>query len=286
VLTIDPSVVTLTLQHLIIEQRGVTTTIGGGISGVISDGAKVRLENVVFTNSTTTDKGGGLYLEVRGGSQLVISDSLFSLNSSGAGGGFEIRVYDNSQVLIHNTQVTSNSAITGGGGRILIESGVVTLKDSTFTGNQASGGSGGDLAIESIGSGPATVYRFNSTIGDLDSELPVFDTQLFLPIVLKNHPPAVITGISLSGSTYVVAFQTLGFTPQLPGKHVHFFFDTVPPEQAGVPGSGPWEVYGGSSPFTGYTTADKPAGATEMCILVANSNHSVQPGTGNCYPLP
>ncbi|MCB0154791.1 MAG: hypothetical protein KDF65_08335 [Anaerolineae bacterium] len=289
VITIDPSVISLTVQHMVFEQQGFTTVQGGGISGVISNGAKIRLENIIINNSNSTDQGGGLYLEVRGGSQLVISDSLFALNNGGSsGGGFEIRVYDNSRVLIHNTRVTSNTAITGGGGRIMIDTGVVTVANSTFADNTA--GTGSDLAIESTGSGPATVYLRNSTTGELYTSgdgLTVFNQQIFLPLVLKSSGlSAAISNISLSGSTYVVNFTTSGFTPQLPGQHVHFFFNTVPANEAGVSGSGPWKVYGSSSPFTGYTTADKPSAATQMCVLVANPNHSVQQGTGNCYPLP
>jgi uncharacterized repeat protein (TIGR01451 family) len=114
--------------------------------------------------------------------------------------------------------------------------------------------------------------------------------SIYLPMIIKNYPPAgnyaQITGISLNGSTYEVAFTTFNFTPVLPGQHVHFFFNTVPPDQAGVPGAGPWQIYGGSSPFTGYSTADKPAAATQLCVLVANPDHSVQQNTGNCYNLP
>lgn len=87
-------------------------------------------------------------------------------------------------------------------------------------------------------------------------------------------------------SAYVVEYETFGYTEQLPGVHVHFFFNTVAPENAGVPGSGPWILYGGPRPFTGYTTNDRPGAATQMCALVANANHSVQLNTGNCYNLP
>jgi hypothetical protein len=66
---------------------------------------------------------------------------------------------------------------------------------------------------------------------------------------------------------------------------VHFFFDTVPPDEAGLPGQGPWIVYGGPSPFTGYGVADR-GDAMQMCILVANADHSVQVNTGNCFDLP
>jgi tRNA A-37 threonylcarbamoyl transferase component Bud32 len=99
-------------------------------------------------------------------------------------------------------------------------------------------------------------------------------------------PFARINNITLDGSTYVVAFETFGYTPTLPGMHVHFFFDTVPPEEAGVPGDGPWILYGGPSPFAEYSTGDRPEAATEMCSLVANEDHSIIVDTGNCVSLP
>ena len=100
------------------------------------------------------------------------------------------------------------------------------------------------------------------------------------------EPWVQITNISLNGSTYVVEYETYGFTETLPGEHIHFFFNTVPPEQAGSPGSGPWFLYGGPNPFQGYGTSDKPADATQLCALFANPDHSVIQSTGNCYDLP
>jgi len=67
------------------------------------------------------------------------------------------------------------------------------------------------------------------------------------------------------------------------------FFNTVPPEQAGSPASGPWKLtWGqyGDPPFTQYGVANRPAAASQMCALVANPNHSVILGTGNCMDLP
>ena len=85
---------------------------------------------------------------------------------------------------------------------------------------------------------------------------------------------------------YVVDYETFGFVEALPGMHVHFFFDTVPPEEAGPPGKGPWKMYGGPSPFTGYSEVDRPGNAFQMCVVVVNPNHSVIPGSGNCLDLP
>jgi hypothetical protein len=103
---------------------------------------------------------------------------------------------------------------------------------------------------------------------------------------------AAINRIWVQDGRYFVDFETFGFTPQLPGQHVHFYFDSVPPEQAGMPGSGPWQLYpaaagqSGASPFTLLTVASRPPNANQMCILVANNDHSVNQGTGNCVALP
>ncbi len=95
-----------------------------------------------------------------------------------------------------------------------------------------------------------------------------------------------ISAIEVADGRYSVDFDVAGFAPQVASQHVHFFFDTVAPVQAGVPGAGPWFLYGGPSPFTGYAVTDRPPGATELCILVARPDHSVIQATGNCVQLP
>lgn len=106
------------------------------------------------------------------------------------------------------------------------------------------------------------------------------------PTVPPGIPYSRINEIALENGVYVVDYETFEYTEAVPGMHVHFFFDTVPPEQAGVPGSGPWILYGGPRPFRGYSESSRPAGAEQMCILVANADHSVHADSGNCYPLP
>jgi hypothetical protein len=39
-------------------------------------------------------------------------------------------------------------------------------------------------------------------------------------------------------------------------------------------------------PFTGYKISDRPSAATQMCVLVAESDQSIVPDTGNCMDLP
>jgi hypothetical protein len=107
------------------------------------------------------------------------------------------------------------------------------------------------------------------------------------PAATSPPEPAVrITHIELSGDRYAVYYDTTGYTPNNASLHIHFFFNTVPPASAGVPGSGPWILYDLPVPFTGYGPGQRPEGANQMCALVANADHSVRLGTGNCVNLP
>ncbi len=117
------------------------------------------------------------------------------------------------------------------------------------------------------------------------TELP---TETALPTLspTPSGPYVVITEIRVDGPLYVVDYEVYNLDPT---QHVHIFFDTVSPEQAGAPGSGPWKLTWntyGNPPFTQYGIANKPAGATQMCALVANKNHTVILGSGNCVFLP
>jgi len=119
------------------------------------------------------------------------------------------------------------------------------------------------------------------------TEIPT-DTAI-PPTPTPETPYVVLMDIRLENNTYVVDFEMHNVPPDQPQIHVHMFFNTVPPDQAGSPGSGPWKLIGGpygDSPFTLYGPANKPADATQMCGLIANPNHTVVPNSGNCLELP
>jgi hypothetical protein len=115
---------------------------------------------------------------------------------------------------------------------------------------------------------------------------------------------ALITGIELEGDRYIVDYDTVGFRPLIHGDdpgatehdhHVHFFFDSTAPANAGVNGTpaGSWEVWGlqrggGALRFDEFTTGDA-AGARNLCVAVATSGHAVVDDaarSGNCVELP
>jgi len=109
------------------------------------------------------------------------------------------------------------------------------------------------------------------------------------PTPTPSTPYVRITDITLENDKYVVNYEVHNF-PDAPSLHVHMFFNTVPPDQAGVPASGSnWKLTWGSygdPPFTQYGPVNRPAQATQMCALVANANHTVIQGSGNCFDLP
>jgi len=156
----------------------------------------------------------------------------------------------------------------------------------------ASGILGG--ASSSPGTSLAAVPSASPSVSPTASPTPLVTpspTATPTPVPTPTPTPAGrqarITRITIAGSAYAVEYQAFHFTPDIPGvRHVHFFFDTVPPTEAGEPGNGPWILYDGPSPFKGYKVGQRPGGATKMCILVANHDHSVVQNTGNCVDLP
>ncbi|MCB2180029.1 serine/threonine protein kinase [bacterium] len=122
----------------------------------------------------------------------------------------------------------------------------------------------------------------------VDTLVPTNTPEPTLTPTATNPPePYVrINSISLENGVYLVDYETFGYTEVLPGEHVHFFFNTVAPEDAGVGGAGPWYVWGGPRPFNGYKTSDRPSAATQMCGLYAYPNHTIALNTGNCVDLP
>jgi YVTN family beta-propeller protein len=97
---------------------------------------------------------------------------------------------------------------------------------------------------------------------------------------------------------YEVTFGAENFTPDIPGQfHVHFYWNNLPVVEAGAPGSGPWLVWDQPDvvldPF--FDIANRPPGATAICIVVADTTHAIADvdgdgtvdyDTGNCMALP
>ncbi len=115
-------------------------------------------------------------------------------------------------------------------------------------------------------------------------------TELPLPPLMPVPPGVKFVRINMitlgPQNQYVVEYETFEYKESPAGQHVHFFFDNIQLKDAGQPGSGPWKNYGGPRPFTGYGPVNRPQDAALLCALVANPNHTIDPQSGNCFPLP
>lgn len=177
-----------------------------------------------------------------------------------------------------------------GGGFLVLACLVIAVVVGRFALNSLNGASNPPTST------PALV---TSTTAATEAVAPVdAATETVAPTVLPTDTPSptlsatpegpyvVITEIRVEGNLYVVDYEPKNLDSS---QHVHIFFDSVSPEQAGAPGSGPWKLTWntyGNPPFTQYSLANRPAAASKMCALVANSNHSVIQGSGNCVFLP
>ncbi len=125
--------------------------------------------------------------------------------------------------------------------------------------------------------------------------------DLPLPEDCQNRPSPFVCALAVhfdEEDQLVVPFRTQGFTADVTARHIHFFFPNYPeiaedPNNAGFGGTKPashWILWDDPNPFGGPTAygiaAINEIAATEICVLVADAQHRVTPGTGNCLALP
>ncbi len=119
------------------------------------------------------------------------------------------------------------------------------------------------------------------------ADLPGSEPEVAATATIPSGPFVRINQVVMVDGRYSANFETFNFTPSLTGQHIHFFFNTLPPDQAGAPFDVQWFIYGGDSPFTDFgSPGDIPDGATQLCALVASLDHVAVQGSGNCIDLP
>jgi hypothetical protein len=176
---------------------------------------------------------------------------------------------------------------------VVLAGGAFALLPGLMSGGSSASSSPSDVAGSSpspvassfAATAPASIEPSPSVPPSSAPPSPSPDTPTPTP-TLPPGKQARILDISVRNGRYVVDYEVYRFDQVLPGQHVHFFFDSVPQREAGVPGNGPWILYAGPIPFREYRVSDRPARADRMCILVANPDHSVIQDTGNCVDLP
>jgi serine/threonine protein kinase len=268
-------------------------------------------------STSTGDTGPMPVLRPQTGSQRVISTGSRGVSESGSHAARQTTTPPERLRPAQTGQTAANVGLpkalpwallaAGGAGFLLL---AVLVVGVVLLGLRAGGGDGSNQALLAVQASQtagalaliveAATPTASATSGPTATST-LTPTATLQPTVTHTQPPTEtptvtvppgilyvrINRISVNDQNrYVVEYETFEYTEVLPGLHVHFFFDTVPPEQAGLPGRGPWILYGGPRPFTGYSVSDRPAAAEQMCALVANADHSVQANSGNCFKLP
>jgi hypothetical protein len=137
--------------NLNIIGSGAKTTIidGGGISQVAVVGSEPRvpvvLSRMTFRNGGGQADGGGIYNCF---GTLTVIDSIITNNKIRSGGGsdgYGAGIYNcpSSTLTLINTTISDNSALVGGA---ICNGGMLTIKNSTFSGNVARQREGGAIA--------------------------------------------------------------------------------------------------------------------------------------------
>jgi hypothetical protein len=105
---------------------------------------------------------------------------------------------------------------------------------------------------------------------------------------------AFITGLKVEGDKFVADFETTGYEPLIfedgvkgtpEDHHVHFFFDTTVPANAGTNGQPRGEWVAWDQPVYEVEVA-RAGDAEQLCAAVGTASHEVELDSGNCVPLP
>ncbi len=121
----------LTLNDLVLKNGYAQAYYGGGIF----NGGSLTLNHSTVSNNYTNHRGGAIYLGV-GSSLAVQGGSLISNNFGGNWGG-GIYTENDSIVKIVTSTIADNTSGIGGG---INNNGVLTIDNSTLTGNKDNGG--------------------------------------------------------------------------------------------------------------------------------------------------
>ena len=157
----------VTISGLTVQGGDSGTTSGGGI--VLSSGSQLTLEDITLSGNTAGDTGGGIYNNggvlvlnrvrvvannaataagIRNNGSLTISDSTIAGNhATQTGGG----IFNTGGLNLNAVTVSGNIADTNGGGLYLHsadpQTGLVTIENSTISGNQAKSFMGGGIWV-------------------------------------------------------------------------------------------------------------------------------------------
>ncbi|MBI3148134.1 MAG: right-handed parallel beta-helix repeat-containing protein [Betaproteobacteria bacterium] len=158
---------TVSIQRHTFSQNSTDT--GGSGGAMFLAEAAVTIEDTTCSNNTADYGGGCIYLA--GDTNLTVRRSTFSGNQAAVGGAIRLQNASNA-ATIENSTFSANQAVTNltsdaRGGAIEVSEGTLTVRNSTLSGNGASGTGavGGTLWSSDDGTYP-TVNLVNSVLAN------------------------------------------------------------------------------------------------------------------------
>jgi len=120
------------------------------------------------------------------------------------------------------------------------------------------------------------------------------ETPTTTPTTLPAGPFVQLDAVDVVDARYQVTYRVVGFeadTEDPDALHLHFFFDTTDPSNAGTNGTPPgdWDLTGNADTFVTKFGPEDRGNAQQMCSAVATFEHEVHlrgTTTGNCVDLP
>ncbi|WP_433686686.1 hypothetical protein ACQP0I_21825 [Micromonospora carbonacea] len=154
-------------------RNGLVVTAPGGGAMLVQAGGRAELKGVKLTqnNAATGGVNGGAITNL---GTTVLKDTKFTLNNAGNSGG---AVFNSGTLTVHDSHFEANKAsgtITQppapgasiGGGAIASTAGAVTIRKSTFVGNQTAGNGGGLLVAGGSADVADSTFRLNVALGN------------------------------------------------------------------------------------------------------------------------
>jgi trimeric autotransporter adhesin len=261
-------------------------SIGGIIRATYSNFAKTLKANFVMAPIGNSGITLPCFVSCQGATTYAYLGTSFAAPQAAALDGLVSRFSDlmkqnlgqpNEKVLVSTdtpkTYVTTNTTdILATGNDLESGTGLINLKkinDKIVTQLQT-------LNIP-ISSSPAVVSS-SSLLASSATIVPsssVVASSSALPLSV-NIPGNI--GLSSDNLNYIVDFATTNFVPTPGSNHVHFYYDTEANTVLD-------KMYSSPAPYN-LAVSTKPAGATQLCIIVANASHQIIPNSGVCKLLP
>ena len=153
--------------------------------------------------------------------------------------------------------------------------------------------SGGDDPVEAVpGTSAASVPATVTTVPGIapqPTDPPSTSTPATDPPATDPAPPPYppetrrteLTGITVVDGVYEITYDTFNFEPLIADYHLHFHWNTFAPASVGTASDpiGEWIVWDfddqGRKVFDQFSPNAIPAGATQICAVVADSSHAV-----------